>query len=63
MFQSQDVLRLLHDADLAAVTLVTAAKGAGVGLGYVKTGRAEGNFPFQGEYRFGEGFALLIAGA
>jgi hypothetical protein len=58
----QNVLRLLNNTDLAGVTLVVTAEGAGVRLGYVKTGRAEGYFAFQGKYRFGEELALLITG-
>jgi len=62
MLYSQDILRLFYNANLAAVTPVAATEGAGVRLGYVKTGRAEGYFAFQGKYRFGQEFALLIPG-
>ena len=41
MLQSQDVLGLFHDANLAGVALVTATNGAGVGVGNIKTNRAQ----------------------
>ena len=36
------ILGLLHDAYLAVFTFVVATDGAGVGLGYVETGRTQG---------------------
>lgn len=41
MFQRQDVLRLLHNADLGDIALGIAADRAGVGLGDVTARRAE----------------------
>ena len=46
MFQSQDILWLFNDADIAVVTFLTSADKAGVRVGNIKAGGAQGNLPF-----------------
>ena len=43
VLQCQDVLRLFYDAELVAVTLLTAADGTGVSGSNIKAGGAKGN--------------------
>jgi hypothetical protein len=41
MLQSQNILRLLHDANLASVSVVAAADEAGVRVGNIKADGAQ----------------------
>ena len=62
MLQGQDILWLFYDANLAVVAFSAEADRAGVGLGDVEAGGAQGDFLFQRQDGFGQEFGLLVRG-
>jgi len=63
MLQSQNVLRLLHDANLASVSVVAAADEAGVRVGNIKTDGAQPGLLLYRKYSISQKSGLLFRGS